>query len=209
MSIDLYHKRKITILLISMFLIVLAASNTASAWEWKAHKKIVDEVYVNLPGDVKQNLHPYLEVMKDGSTYPDTIEGDKINHGYPGSYNKTNYWLDKGKIAYEKSDYKEAAWCFGVASHYITDTFSAPHSGWINNKEKYWQIGNDLNPKKHDFHYSNLESMLNYGKERAANTIGNWNKTEDRDIVQQDLNRGTSAVYEAILYHAHPTMIQS
>lgn len=173
------------------------------SWEWTAHKKIVDEVYNNLPSDVQKNLRPHISTMKKGSTYPDTIPGDKINHGYPGSYPKTNNWLNKGNVAYDKGDYKEAAWCFGVASHYITDTYSAPHSGCINNKEKYWKIGNDLTPKKHSFHYSNLDNMLKYGKDKGKVSLNNWNNNENKEIVQKDLNRGTSAAYIAILYNAH------
>lgn len=195
------------ILLFIGFLSFIMSPTTA--WEWNAHKKIVDEVYVNLPSDVQKNLKPYISVMKEGSTYPDTIPGDKINHGYPGSYPKTNEWLDKGKDAYEKGDYKEAAWCFGVASHYISDTFSAPHCGWINDKDKYWKIGNELKPKKHDFQYSNLNNMLQYGKERGKESLNDWNRNEDSAIVQQDLNRGVSATYAAILYHAHPSMLQT
>lgn len=179
------------------------------SWEWTAHKKIVDEVYNKLPSDVQKNLKPHISTMKKGSTYPDTIPGDKINHGYPGSYPKTKNWLNKGNVAYNKGDYKEAAWCFGVASHYITDTFSAPHCGWINNKEKYWKTGNTLTPKKHSFHYSNLDNMLKYGKDRGKDSIYNWNHDENKEIVQQDLNRGTSAAYIAILYNAHPKMLVS
>jgi len=196
---------KIAIFVGFLFLII----SPVTAWEWTAHKKIVDEVYNNLPSDVQKNLKPYIAVMKEGSTYPDTISGDKVNHGYPGSYPRTNEWLDKGKVAYEKGNYKEAAWCFGVASHYISDTFSAPHCGWINDKDKYWQIGNELSPKKHDFQYSNLNNMLKYGNERGKESLAIWNKNEDRGIVQQDLNRGVSATYVAILYHAHPSMLQS
>lgn len=181
----------------------------ATAWEWNAHKKIVDEININLPSDVQNNLKPYLGVMKEGSNYPDTIPNDKINHGYPGSYPQTNKWLDKGKAAYEAKDYREAAWCFGVASHYITDTYSAPHSGWIKDKERYWQVGNHLTPKKHDFHYSNLNTMLRYGNERGKESVVSWNKNADHEIVQQDMNRGVSAAYTAILYHAHPSMLQN
>jgi hypothetical protein len=38
----------------------------ATAWEWTAHKKIVDEININLPSDVQKNLKPYLAVMKEG-----------------------------------------------------------------------------------------------------------------------------------------------
>ncbi len=193
---------KIAIFFGFIFLII----SPASAWEWTAHKKIVDEVYINLPSDIQKNLKPYISVMKEGSTYPDTIPGDKVNHGYPGSYAKTNVWLDRGKVAYGRRDYKEAAWCFGVASHYISDTHSAPHCGWINDKDKYWQIGNELTPKKHDFQYSNLNNMLKYGNERGKESLASWNKNEDSGIVQQDLNRGVSASYIAILHHTHPSV---
>ncbi len=196
---------KIAIFFGFLFLI----TSPVTAWEWNAHKKIVDEVYTNMPSDVQKDLKPYIALMKEGSTYPDTIPGDKVNHGYPGSYPQTTMWLDKGKVAYEKGDYKESAWCFGVASHYISDTFSAPHCGWINDKDKYWQIGNELTPKKHDFQYSNLNNMLKYGNERGKESLTSWNKNEDRGIVQQDLNRGVSATYTAILYHAHPSMLQN
>ncbi|MBI4813598.1 MAG: hypothetical protein HY802_04610 [Methanobacterium sp.] len=70
-------------------------------------------------------------------------------------------------------------------------------------------MGNELSPKKHDFQYSNLNNMLKYGNERGKESLAIWNKNEDQGIVQQDLNRGVSATYVAILYHAHPSMLQS
>lgn len=81
--------------------------------------------YNALPDDIKKNLD--LAKMKDGSNDPDENFKDTASHHYPKTYPKATKWLNDAKTNYDKKDYEQASYCFGVASHYISDMFSAPH----------------------------------------------------------------------------------
>jgi len=199
---------------LSLFLII----SPINAWDGATHRKIADEIYYNLPSDVQEHLKPYLSVMGEGSTYPDIMPSDqinhKINHRYPGSYIQTKIWLNRGRSAYENGNYKEAAWCFGIASHYISDNFVAYHCAWIEDKEKFCQVGNQLTPKKQkflgmDIMYIDLQHMFKYGFERGKESAINWDKTENPDVVQQNLDQSFTASYIAIFYQIIPCRVSS
>ena len=46
---------------------------------------------------------------------------------YPKSYDKAVSWLGIAVDSYKRRDYENASYAFGVASHYIGDSFVAPH----------------------------------------------------------------------------------
>ncbi len=119
-----YYLKKIY-LLICFTISSLVFAPAADAWSWTTHSDIVDVVYNGLPPEVQKNLN--LQTMKDASNEPDEVFKDYTLHNYPNSYGKAKSWLDKGKAAYDKGDYNEASYDYGVASHYISDSFSAPH----------------------------------------------------------------------------------
>jgi hypothetical protein len=111
--------------LVIFMVFVLTMAPSAEAWGWKTHSDIVDAIYYGLPPEVQKNLN--LQTMKDESNDPDEVFKDFTTHSYPNSYGKAKSWLDKGKSAYDRGDYNEASYDYGVASHYISDTFSTPH----------------------------------------------------------------------------------
>ena len=112
----------LSMVLVLSLLVVMPASD---AWSWKTHSQIVDAVYNGLPSDVQKNLN--LGIMENASNDPDEIFHDFTYHSYPNSYNKSIYWLNLGKNAYNSGNYENASYDYGVACHYISDTFSAPH----------------------------------------------------------------------------------
>lgn len=90
---------------------------------WKAYSCIVDKVY-NYLSDEGEELE--IQFMRTGSRDPDLNFKDFKNHRGDKSYKEVKDWLEKGKDNYE-NDKDYASYCFGVACHYIIDTFSAPH----------------------------------------------------------------------------------
>ena len=184
--------------LISIFLVFLIVLMPCDfAWKWSTHSKIVEKTYSSLPSYIKKKLN--LNAMKDGSNDPDEKFQDFINHSFPNSYFKATEWLDKANKNYTLKNYYNASYCFGVASHYISDSFSAPH------------CANDLS-YLHSRYESQAESLKPYitsnNKDlyislKQGDYIGekdwsSWKKTKNRSIVQKDLNKATSATYSAI-----------
>lgn len=98
----------------------------AVAWNWDTHEAFVDMVYYGLEEDVREQLDPRL--MEEGSILPDKEFQDFQRHSFPLSVGETEKWLQRTREALARDDYGNASLAFGVASHYITDSFSAPHA---------------------------------------------------------------------------------
>ena len=112
--------------LVMLFLAVsILFSPVADAWTWSTHSKIVDTTYNSLPSSIQSKLS--LTALRDGSNDPDQVFHDYRDHSYPYSYNKAVYYLNQGSAYYKQKKYALASKSFGIASHYISDTFSAPH----------------------------------------------------------------------------------
>lgn len=108
---------------ISFFVLMLLL---LSAWNWPTHKAFASKVYDGFPEEFQNNLN--LTLIQDGSIIPDSIFKDYSNHSYPNSVDNVDYWLKKSVANYGEKDYANASIEFGIASHYISDSFSAPHN---------------------------------------------------------------------------------
>lgn len=106
-------------------LILLILLQSTTAWDWNNHKSIVQTLYYSTPYEVQRNLD--LQQLEIGSIAPDKDFHDNRLHHYPKSYNLTLFWLEETKKYLEVEEYKNASYAFGVASHYISDSFVAPH----------------------------------------------------------------------------------
>lgn len=177
----------------------------SAAWEWKAHARIIDEIYDNhLPPNIKNSLDEHQMVL--GAWEPDRsdLANNKANHKYPDSVKKAEECLSNAKIAYHNGNYKLESFYYGMASHYISDSFAAPHSGWMKtlpDKDSYYKKGNNLVPgidKKLQYKNS-INELLQYGYSRGKESIDNLEKAKSTDaksnIVQGDLNRAYTATY--------------
>src|SRR3990170_830062 len=100
-----------------VFLYLLLAIPTSYSWNFRTHETFVENVYNSFPRNIQSNLN--LTALKEGSTAPDNVFRDYRNHHYPPSYTKALFWLNKTKTSYNESNYNEASYSFGVASHYI------------------------------------------------------------------------------------------
>ncbi|MGF7118258.1 hypothetical protein J2749_001245 [Methanobacterium oryzae] len=173
---------------------------SASAWKWTTHSQIIDKTYNAMPYSIKTHLS--LSAMRDGSNDPDEKFHDTRCHSYPYSINKTNYWLSKGNTYYKMHNYYQASYCFGVASHYISDTFSAPHcvSGETSYMHtKYETQGGYLKPYLTSASTTGtVNSLLYSGYSGGKSDWSYWMKTKSSSIVQKDLNKAASTSYRLI-----------
>lgn len=171
---------------------------TSSAWTWKTHSDIADSIYYKMPHNVQKKLS--LSAMRDGSNDPDEKFHDFRSHSYPYSYTRATNWLNKGKYYYRTGKYKQASYCFGVASHYISDTFSAPHcvSGESSSAHtKYENQAKSLKPVI-TYRSGSLNTLMKNGYSQGKTSWKNWSKKKNRAYVQYNLNNGASASYTAI-----------
>lgn len=183
---------------IFFLMICLIFAPVSDAWTWPTHSDIVDAVYKGLPTDVQSKLD--LSIMRDASNDPDEVFKDFTDHSYPLSYSKAKSWLDQGKAAYDRGDYKNASYDYGVASHYISDSFSAPHcvSGESSSDHsKYEDQAEKLKPVA-TYSSGDLKMKMENGYNQGKNSWSEWLKTKDNAIVQNNLNMGASAALSAI-----------
>ena len=181
-----------------LMVIILIIAPASFAWKWSTHSDIVDGVYKSLPYSKKVKIN--LAYMEDGSNDPDEKFHDTRCHSFSSSYYKASTWLSKGKSAYKSKNYRYASYCFGVASHYISDTFSAPHcvSGESSySHTKYETQGGYLTPKI-SYNKGSLYSLMNNGYSKGKTDWSNWSRTKNSVYVQADLNRGASVSFMAI-----------
>lgn len=171
----------------------------AAAWDVQNHQDIASKVYYSLPQSVQHNLN--LNEMKRGSIAPDVVFKDyNPNHQYPASATQAQIWINKAKKAYKNKDYKYASYCFGVASHYITDTFSAPHAVAGETLAQHVAYENQAIKMKPSIRYKSgsLSSLLRYGYLQGRQDWSLWLKTKSKSIPQRDLNNAGSAAYSII-----------
>ena len=209
---------KVIIMSIFLITIPLLQIPAVSAWNWNTHQEIVESDYYSLPADMQQNLN--LDIMKKGSLVPDFVFFDFKYHSYPNSYGKAAYWLNEGQKYYKNGDYYYASYCYGVASHYISDSFAAPHAAGIfgPNHNLYELKASFLKPEvvnvTGDLNSTMYNGNLNGEKSRTKlvfrgpKTEGfegwnNWIKSKNNSLIQNDLNQATGASYKAIYSSLH------
>ncbi|MBI5680210.1 MAG: zinc dependent phospholipase C family protein [Methanobacterium sp.] len=186
------------IILLILVNLLLMQIPSVSAWNWNTHEEIVAINYYSLPPDIQQNLD--LSAMKDGAEAPDFKFFDFSNHRYPNSYNKASYWLNQGQYYYKTGDYHYASYCYGVASHYITDSFCAPHCGTNDNKLYHvlYEAEASFSTPQYIQSTDDLSSSLYNGRVNGEISWNDWMQTKNRSNIQKPLNQATSTSYTAI-----------
>jgi hypothetical protein len=183
---------KYNIKLLVIFIIsILVTVPSTTAWNWETHKDISNMLYSSSPQHIKANLD--LKQMMDGSTYPDVKDkNNKKLHGYHYSVKKAQYYMEDARHYYKIGYYKKSSFYFGMASHYISDTYCAPHCGIISNKDGYYWLGNKLNPNKSNLKFTGINKMLHSGYIQGKASSKKWNINHRTIYVQNDLNRAAS-----------------
>lgn len=103
--------------------LLLLLSVPVSAWNWETHRALVEAFYYSVDDETQQRLN--ITALQEGSIAPDKVFRDFRRHSYPYSLERMLYWLDKMRNA---RDATERGYAFGVAAHYLADSFSAPHN---------------------------------------------------------------------------------
>lgn len=189
--------KRTLIMIFVTFVIVLAILQPVSAWAAPNHYAIVEEVYYSLPADAQDKLD--LSEMLDGADDPDYKFFDFQYHHYPASEEKANYWLQKGSDYYQNGNYKPASYCFGVATHYISDSVCPPHSG---GNSGYDHTSCELQAILLEPHLTDKtgkwDSELSSCDQMGENAWESWLETDDDNYIQQCLNKAADLSYMAV-----------
>ncbi|MCE5214593.1 MAG: zinc dependent phospholipase C family protein [Methanobacterium sp.] len=177
------------------------AMGSSFAWNAghdKTHELIVTQLYQDMPTSISQNLD--LAEMKKGANYPDVKDSQsKWKHAYPASTDYAEEYLKMAMNDYKNAMktsnptlkakfFKDESFHLGMASHYISDTFAAPHT---TNKMKEYQLFYSyadqithiyptkiplpvLNLKTHN----GLKKFLEFGKNEGYKVAQYWNNNQ-------------------------------
>lgn len=176
----------------------VSQKDTVLKWCKPGHASVAEVIYNAFPKNIKTNLD--VEAMIDGSNDPDEKFKDTATHHYPASYKRAIKWLNDGKLNYDSKNYKRSSYCFGVASHYISDTFSAPHcvKGEPNKVHHKFEIVDDDYTPNVEFISGDLETLMKKGNEQGKIDWKNWEKTKNPSIPHTEADIGASVAYSAI-----------
>lgn len=190
------------ILMIPLIMVMVLQVAPVSAWSVTTHYEIADETYSSLSPAVQENLSEIA--MRDGADDPDMKFRDFQNHHMPYSAIKAQYWLNQGKISYDRGNYHYASYCFGVASHYISDSFCAPHT--VNGASKVdhalYEVQAMLLEPHVSYMNSDLNPLLDQGQAEGEVSWTEWNQNEGDAVVQNNLDNAASASYTLISEYA-------
>jgi hypothetical protein len=175
----------------------LSQVQPASAWAAPNHYAIVEEVYNSLPAEKQEKLS--LSEMKSGADDPDFKFFDFSYHHYPASQGKANYWLEKGGNYYQNGDYDQASYCFGVASHYLSDSVCPPHCGDDSGyKHTQYEIEAVLYQPHITLKNGDVNSALIDDSQMGKKAWDQWVKTGDDKYIQEYLNKAAEVSYYGI-----------
>lgn len=174
---------------------IFAMIQPVTAWMIPNHYQIAREVYLSLPADAQSKLD--LSEMLDGADDPDCKFFDFKYHYFPAAQEKIDYWLQKGKDNYAAGDYKQASYCFGVATHYISDGLCPPHSGgghsgYDHNKFELEAVllKPHVTPQSGD-----LDFELAEGIQMSGNAWEEWKETGNDSYIQKSLDKAVEISY--------------
>ena len=178
-----------------LILFILLIGN-AEAWNSYYHRSLAERTYYSLDFKTQENLN--LTLILKGSTDPDLVFHDVVKHHYPPSYELAVKWLEKAKISYQNKDYNNASYSFGVASHYIGDSFVSPHyiskepgslHSEFENIDKKYKFKSKCHSSTYDLNQTLYQGSLN----RQEWTL--WLLSRDKEIPKKELEQALIALY--------------
>ena len=177
---------------------ILLISNVA-AWNSYNHRALVDKAYYSLDFETQEKLN--LTLMQYGATAPDLVFHDVVKHHYPPSYGLAVRWLDAAKSNYSNKNYNEASYSFGVASHYISDSFVAPH--YIS-KEPGRLHSEFENVKNYRFKTKCYYKIIDLNQTLYSGSLNKedwtlWLLNKDPKIPQEEIEEALTALYPPAL----------
>ncbi|MBI4447883.1 zinc dependent phospholipase C family protein [Candidatus Woesearchaeota archaeon] len=184
--------------LLLIFLLIIPYS---SAWWWETHEAIAELAFRNLPSEVQNKLN--LEFVKEGSNIPDNVFKDNYKHHYPPSFRLAKAWLEFSRREFEAGHFDNASYALGIATHYISDSFAAPHSA----KNADYDL--HMNFEKQAQYYApkavcstkdfDLESSLKTASEIGEQDWDEWLKNNDKKIAQREVDGAAETVLSAAI----------
>ena len=186
MGLNNYMKKYIISLIILLFIL----PQQGMAWTWDGHQLIVENIYDSMPEELQNKLD--LEMLKEGSIAPDKTFKDFINHHYPRSYDKYLYYINLSTYNYKNQNYKQASFNFGVASHYISDSFVAPHyvryeSEYLHSKFEDQGLDYKIDINCKVILSQDLNKTLSIEASSKQKEWKNWLKTKDNTMPSEKL----------------------
>lgn len=175
---------------ILLIFVLLLFASSASAWNGKTHESLVENIYYSMPVQLQGQLN--LTAMKYGATAPDLVFHDTVRHHYPPSQEFAYSYLSN------ITSISDFSYNFGVASHYISDSFVAPHYVSGENYTLHSKFENQLNDyavqaKCIDYGYS-IED-LHIGAENG-NDWQLWiNNNYNKSIPEKELEQSQQFLY--------------
>src|SRR3989344_609694 len=180
------------ILVLALLLLIILPE--VIAWNWQTHQNIVEGVYFSLPKD----LNLSLKDLKEGSIIPDKVFHDNILHHYPPSLKLAELWLSVAKEEYKNGNFKNASTAFGIASHYITASFAAPH--YIKGETSYQHSKYEERGYLSLNEYCRVDINMSEGLSKSpeeGKLWDEWLQTDNDKIPEKAVNKATKVVYSA------------
>lgn len=181
-----------------IFIFLILLSQNILAWNSYNHHLIVETIYYNLDFNTQQELN--ITAMKIGSVAPDRVFHDNRLHHYPPSYNLAVNWLKAAEENYSLGNYDEASYSFGVASHYISDSFVAPHYIAKEPSSLHSKFENiRYKPKTKCFSSNyNLNQSLYLASKNEADW-GEWLISKNSSIPEKELEQSLTLLFPIAL----------
>lgn len=173
---------------------------SVSAWNWDTHQAVVDSFFYSLPENDRNSFN--LSAIEEGSIAPDASFRDFRLHHYPMSLERARYWLNKAQENASQSKITESSYNLGVASHYIIDSYSAPHyiakEDYNNHKRYEDQASQEYFIVRCGTSSSSLESMLELGSKEKS-TWYQWLKSRKKQIPMTATKKATQVIFASFL----------
>lgn len=166
------------------------------AWKADTHKNIIEYVYLNLPEEAQSRLN--LEKLKEGAVMPDRDFKDFRNHHHPNSLREAQKWLNNNT---------DLSLNLGIASHYITDSFAAPHNiagekysdhNYFEQQVRYYYP--DSGCMDYGFNLDDLKIAVKNKKDWNL-----WLRTKDKTMPQREVEESTRFLFSIVLKKLNTT----
>ncbi len=122
--------------LLLLSLLFAACGSPAGAWSYHTHRKIVSDALSFLPTAFQERFRPFKDLMMKGSTDPDTVIKDFMNHvyhvnsrtGHDSAVRISSLFSQAVQQLKERGPGPEAAYTLGLIAHYVADLNQPLHT---------------------------------------------------------------------------------
>lgn len=177
------------LLLIFVLIISLFSTLNVQAWNSQGHQKLVENVYYSMPSSLQEKLN--LTLMKEGAVAPDLVFHDTVLHHFPPSRDLAYKWLNN------ITSLSDFSYNFGVAAHYISDSFVAPHNVQKEDPALHSKFEKQVNSYAVKTGCANYNFTLN-DLEIAVKNAADWDiwlNSQDPAIPQKEFEQAQKFIY--------------